>query len=211
MAKGYLITLPAHDEVVHYLSTWCKQTIDVAKEHNFNVIPLEETKANIHDFKSYITKNKVDLIVFNGHGDPFTIYGHLDKPLITPENKELLKGKIIYAISCSCSKELGPSCISTGTFCFIGYDENFTFYREIYMATTPLRDPLAEMYLSHAVIFINSLLKGNSVDHAFQNAKENLKANLIKSYSQGDPDVSKYLWWDMVHFVYHGNPNAQLV
>lgn len=62
----------------------------------------------------------------------------------------------------------------------------------------------------HMNRYINSLLKGNSVEQAYAKAKENLKNNLIKSYNQNDPDISKYLWWDMVHFRYDGLPDAKL-
>ncbi len=95
MVKGYLITLPDHDIVTHYLSTYAKQTFSVAEEHDFRIIPLENMKANSNDFRSYVTNNKVDFVVFNGHGNGTSVTGQLDKPIITAGiNHELLTMRV---------------------------------------------------------------------------------------------------------------------
>ncbi|MDE1825402.1 MAG: hypothetical protein KGH61_03440 [Candidatus Micrarchaeota archaeon] len=203
--------MPDSDIITHYLSIWNKPTLVFAKEHGFRPFSLESSRANSEEVKSYLSKNKIDFIVFNGHGDKNTITGQNEKPIIIAGiTHGLLKNKVVYAISCSSAKGLGPLCVKGGTISYIGYNEDFIFYRDANMMTKPLEDELAKLYLEHSSILINALLKGNKVKDAYQRAKENLRINLLKSYDLKDSSVAKYLWWDMEHFVYHGNGEALL-
>ena len=65
----FLITRPNHDDVVHYLSVWSKDLINLAIKKGKNVIDLTDKKANKKRVTGTLNKTPVRLVMFNGHGD----------------------------------------------------------------------------------------------------------------------------------------------
>ncbi len=68
------------------------------------------------------------------------------------------------------------------------------------------KDKTAKLFLEHSRIFVRSILKGNSVKDSYEKAKE---FKLLSSENQ-DVALVRFLWWDMKHFVTHGNSEAKL-
>ena len=213
MSVSMIITRPDHDDVTHYLHSWSEQIISEAESKNVKVVDLEKNRAIRREVENVLEKIPAQIVIFNGHGSDSSIAGHNFEVLIkSGENESLLKSKIVYAISCSSGKILGPKSIDAGAISFTGYDDVFFLAREPIKISRPLEDGLAELFLKHSNVFVISLIKGNSVSDSFEKSKFIMKENFTKLLAGGDSksSVARYLWWNYKHFVSHGNLNATI-
>ena len=66
--------------------------------------------------------------------------------------------------------------------------------------------------IDHVTLFIDSLLKGNTIGEAYERAKERLRENLLKLLGTQEQDaaLARYLWWNLRHFVVHGDKEAKI-
>ena len=124
----------------------------------------------------------------------------------------MLKDKVIYAISCSSAKSLGPKSIEKGAINYSGYDDDFIFFYDPNNISRPLSDETAKLFLEHSNLFIDSMIKGNTIRDSKQRAENKLRENIIKlsSSSSIDSNLIRFLWWDLVHFVSHGNQDIAI-
>ena len=213
MAKIYLLTRPEHDDTTYYLSKWCEETIKLATKKGLKVIDLHREKAVKEEFEERIDKLSPHLVVLNGHGDTDKVTGNNKEPiLVAGDNEGLLKDKIVYAISCSSAKLLGPKSIEKGAINYSGYDDDFIFFYDPNNTTRPLSDETAKLFLEHSNLFIDSMIKGNTIRESKQRAENRLRENIIKlsSSSSTDSNLVRFLWWDLVHFVSHGNQDIAI-
>ena len=86
-------------------------------------------------------------------------------------NEDVLKGKIVYAISCKSANILGKTSVEKGALNYTGYDDDFIFFYEPKNMTKPLTDETAKLFLEHSQLFIESLLKGNSLKASKEKAE----------------------------------------
>ncbi len=148
---------------------------------------------------------------WNGHGDDNIVTGHKNEPLvIANKNDYLLKNKIVYAISCRSAKNLGREAVEKGALSYTGYDDDFIFCYESNKTTKPLEDNTAKLFLEPSLLFIKSLLKNNTVEESLNRAKDEMKNNLKKAYSEEDSSSSRFLWWNLKHMISHGNQSSKL-
>lgn len=213
MVKIYLITRPEHDDTTHYLSKWCEETITLARNKGLKVLDLHREKAVRKEFEERIDKLSPNLIVLNGHGDADKVTGNDKEPiLVAGDNEGLLRDKIVYAISCSSAKLLGPKSIEKGTLNYSGYDDDFIFFYDPNNITKPLSDETAKLFLEHSNLFIESMIKGNTIRESKQRAENKLRENIVNlsSSSSTDSNLIRFLWWDLVHFVSHGNQDIAI-
>lgn len=213
MGKTYLLTRPEHDDTTHYLSSWCQATIGLAQEKGIKVLDLHREKANASEIENRINQFSPDLVVLNGHGSENAVMGHRNQPLIQAgKNENLLSSRVVYAISCKSAKSLGPTSVQAGAINYTGYDDDFIFVYEPRNAARPLHDETARLFLEPSKIFVDSLLKGNTVDESRKRAANLLRKNMLKSLSGAgkDTNVARFLWWDLKHFVSHGDMNATI-
>jgi len=169
------------------------KVLSSSPKKGFKVLDLHRERANRKEFESMLKKFSPSFVVLNGHSSHNTVCGHKNQPLlIANKNERLLKSKIVYAISCSSAKTLGPKSIEAGAISYTGYDDDFIF--------------------AFSRIFVSSILKGNSVRDSYKKAKEILKNNILKLLSSESQDTAlvRFLWWDMKHFVTHGNEEGKL-
>ena len=152
MVKTYLVTRPEHDDTTHYLSKWCEETITLARNKGLKVLDLHREKAVRKEFEERIDKLSPNLIVLNGHGDADKVTGNNKEPiLVVGDNEGLLRDKIVYAISCSSAKLLGPKSIEKGTINYSGYDDDFIFCYDPNNITRPLSDDTAKLFLGNSL------------------------------------------------------------
>ncbi len=213
MNKILLVTRPEHDDITHYLSKWCVETIELAKSKNMQVFDLLREKAVKGEVESRLSKSSPNLVIFNGHGSDNHITGHKNQPIIIAgQNEALLKSKIVYAISCRSASVLGPCSIKAGAVSYTGYDDDFIFMYEPAKISKPLTDRTAKLFLEHSQRFTESLIKGNSVEESFERSRNNLKENLVRMLNseKKDSELAKYLWWDLKHMVSHGDLKAKV-
>ncbi|MDP4012914.1 MAG: hypothetical protein Q8R00_04900 [Candidatus Nanoarchaeia archaeon] len=212
MNKSYLITRPEHDDTTYYLSKWNENTLDVAKRKGMKTFDLHQEKANKSEVESRLKKLNPDLIVFNGHGSEDTVTGHQQEPIIIADkNDDLLKSKIIFALSCKSAKVLGPKSVEKGAISYSGFSDDFVFLYDQNKITRPTEDKTAKLFLEPPKIFIEALIKGNTVLESSKRAEKKMEENIVKSLGHPeDANLVRFLWWDLKHFTSHGDLNASL-
>lgn len=204
MKKTMLITRPEHDDTTHYLSSWSKEAIIIAQKKGILVLDLHREKANKKITVSMLSKQNPTLIVFNGHGTEAVVCGHNKEPLLIAEkNEQLLKDKIVYAISCKSAKELGPKSVQSGAKAYIGYNDDFIFFYDPKKITYPLEDETAKLFLEPSYELIISLIKGNAVEESCKRSKrlfeDNIRKLLSSKATEEETSMARYLWWDSIH------------
>jgi len=215
MSNGsLLVTRPRYDETTTYLYYWASQVINNARDKNFVVYDLLENKASLSIFQSYIEKNDPRLVFLNGHGTATLITGHNSEILVEYNKSEaLLKGRIVYALSCSASAVLGKSCVDNGTLAFIGYSDEYILVTNAEFATKPLQDKTAGLFLEPSNLVVTALVKENTVGEAYSRSKsaliKNLRFALSSLASQEQREVAEYLWVDINIFTVYGDLDAK--
>jgi len=179
MSNVFLITRPNYDQGTNYLFLWTKSILGFSKKRGWVVLNLSDKKANRKSFLSYIKKQNPKFIFFNGHGSATTINGHNGEMLVeTGKDKIILKGKIIYARCCEAAKVFGRQCIKEGVLAFIGYKEKYLLGYSKRKVLKPLNDEVAKLFMEPSNLIALSILKGNSVEHAFIKSQKQMSKNL---------------------------------
>ena len=210
----FLITRPTHDDVVHYLSIWSKELIDLALKKGRKVIDLSDSKANRKRVTGTLSKKPIKFAMFNGHGDDNLIAGHKNEVIIeSPKDVKLLKDKIIYSRSCNSAKKLGMDSVISGADAFIGYESEFIFVYDMDSITKPLKDKTAALFLKPTNKLVSSILKGNTVKYSYEKSQELFKQNISKLVSSAtsdeDRELLRYLIWDYNQQIYHGDGDVK--
>lgn len=213
MTFTFLITRPHHDDTTYYLSNWSKETIKIAENHGAKVLDLQGEDANKEEFESKIKKFSPRLVMLNGHGDADSVTGHKNQMLVKAGiNEELLKSKIVYALSCKSAKILGPKSVHAGALNYTGYEDDFIFVYEPELFSRPLSDKTAGLFLEHSNIFVEALIKGRSAGESFERSKDALRKSFNRAIStlEQDPTTARFLWWNLKNFKSHGDANVSV-
>lgn len=176
---------------------------------------LKGKQANLREFTNIVKKNQPSFIFFNGHGNETSITGHNNQPLVNANtNVEILKNKIVYALSCQSAKKLGPKSIKQGTKTYIGYTEDFIFVYDTNKKKFPKKDEIAGCFLSASNQIAVSLLEKKSTGQAYadsQNAfQKNIRSSLTSESKTDQSSMMRFLIWDMKHQVCLGNQDAKI-
>lgn len=206
MKHRLLVTRPNSDLTTRYISTWAKRIIALAKEKGHECFDLDKKRAVRKEFESMMRKNEPSLVFFNGHGDYDRVTGQDNELLIcVGENEALLKGKIVYALSCRSAKILGPSSIQSGAEAYIGYDEDFIFLYDENKCARPEQDKIAEIFLEPSNQVMASLLKNHTPKEAQKNSQQSFARRIRKLLSSQstvlESSAVRYLIWDTQHQV----------
>ncbi len=203
-----LITRPQYEHTTYYLYHWNKPIISTAEKMEIKLVDLDGTRATKKELTNVIKKINPNLILFNGHGNESSITGNNGEILIRAgENETLLKGKIVYALSCSSAKILGLKAIESGTLTYLGYREDFVFWTNSHFSSRPLDDPRAKLFFEASNQIALSLFKGRSTIEALNAAKQVFLKNIqsILSPNSEERFLVPYLIWDMQHLVLLGS------
>lgn len=209
-----IITRPEHDPATRYLSCWSIFIIEAANKKNIEITDLHQEKATKKELEGRLYKIDPTFVILNGHGSDEYILGHDDKELINLNNKDLLKGKVTYAVSCNSAKKLGKACADKNT-AYIGYDESFVFNIERKYLSQPIKDQRAARFLQPSNQVSLSLIKGHTAEESSQSSKKSFREaiqKLLPSISN-DPhnrEDAADLFWDMNHQVCEGNGNLKI-
>lgn len=211
--KRFLVTKPNYDTTTNYLSHWSSKYLEYARRKGIDFTEFKANKATRKAIDKFLKKQNPKLVVFNGHGKSNLITGHKQEVLIkVGENEELLKSKIVYAISCQSAKELGPKSIAKGTKAYIGYDDDFVFVFDKNQTCIPLNDKLAKNFLEPSNEIVISLLKGNTAKESYDKSQKMFKENINKLLTTealpGSKNIVWWLLWDMDHQKVLGNLGA---
>jgi len=210
-----LITRPNHDKVTSYLFSWSKSILEEEYPKDIEFLRVEEKDVTKEKVESYLKKQNPKVVLFNGHGNDNLICGYQDQPIIeTGKNEDLLKGKVVYAISCSSAKGLGVSAVKEGAETFIGYEQDFVMFTDANRETTPLKDHIAESFIKPSNRLSISLLKGNTAKESSNKSKEEFKKEIRKYLTEssfnGSERLAMGLLWNMNSQVVLGNEEAKI-
>jgi len=210
-----LVTIPNHDDTTRYLFAWSKPVIKLAHQEKDKITILKDKQANLKEFTITVEKIKPSFIFFNGHGNETTITGHNNQPLVDADtNIEVLKNRIVYALSCQSAKKLGPKSIKQGTKTYMGYTEDFIFVYDTNKKKHPEKDQTAGCFLSASNQTAISLLEEKTTGQAYadsQNSFQKTIRSLLTSESKTEQSsMMRFLIWDMKHQVCLGNQDAKI-
>ena len=210
-----LVTIPSHDDTTRYLSAWSKPVIELAQKKKDQIVILKGKQVNLKEFKNATEKNQPSFIFFNGHGNETTVTGQDNQPLVDADkNIDVLKNKIIYALSCQSAKKLGPKSIKHGTKTYIGYNEDFIFMYDSHKKKCPEKDETAGCFLKASNQIAISLLEEKTTGQAYadsQNAFQKKIRDLLTSESKKEQSsMIRYLTWDMKHQVCLGGQDEKI-
>ncbi len=173
-----LFSRPSHDNTIIYLHYYSKELVELSKKNHHKTLNRENEKANKGEIVNLIQKQKPAFIMFNGHGNPDTICGHNNEPLVTcDENHNILFDSIVYSLSCSSCLNLGKKAGEGGS-CFVGYEMDFALGKDPDSQAAPLKDKVAKLFLEPSNILVKSLLNGFSAEASIRKAKEKMKENI---------------------------------
>ncbi len=210
----FLITTPDHDDTTAYCSAWSKEVIDLAENKGFTVINLSNKKATKKELEKRLSKHKPEFIMFNGHGDDKSIGGYDDEILVTAgENEYLLKGRIVYALSCYSLYTLGKTADEKGVKAYIGYRFPFAFYLDPSYSTTPLKDKVAKYFFDASNRIPKTIIKGANVGEAVKRSHEKIDEAIDFWKVQDTPDaewVLAALYTNKMGLGLEGNERATI-
>lgn len=213
MNQLLLLTRPNYDSATNYLFHWSEPVIKLAKEKALRTIDLVGGKANRADFIGRVKKTDPSFVFLNGHGGETAVMGQDSEILVSVgDNEDLLKGKIIFARSCSSAKGLGPRSVSVGARAFIGYEEPFVFMIDSKVSTRPRSDETAKLFLDPSNQVATTLIKGHTSGEADKRAKQafrrNIKKLLTSEATEDDSSALRFLLWDVNHQVCLGDSDV---
>lgn len=208
MNDSLLVTRPNFDLTTRYISVWAEKIVEFAKSKNKIVFDLRKERANREEFESMIRKHSPNLVFLNGHGNENQVAGHDNKVLLSlGDNENVLRNKVVYALSCRSGKFLGPGSIKSGASSYIGYEEDFIFLYDEKLINRPKEDKTAEIFLEPSNQVMISLLKGHTAKEAHGNSKQSFAKRIRKMLSSQSTRIEssavRYLIWDMQCQVYH--------
>ncbi len=200
MPSSLVITRPFSDITTSYLHRWSLKSVKYARSKIRSVADLDGKRANKKELTSVLLKVKPDLVVLNGHGAPDFICGERDEILIkVGVNEHILKGAIVYVLSCSTARILGIESMKAGAKAYIGYIEDFIFLISDNYSTKAEMDPLAKLFLEPTEIIVESLIDGYSPKDSHQRGLDLFNRNLENTLLSGSRDqyVTRFLIWNM--------------
>jgi hypothetical protein len=207
-----LITRPDDDIGSNYLFLWSGEVIDYAKKRNWAVEKAEYDKATRKEFESRI-KNKPDFVFINGHGEEDLVHGHSREVIVDLANSSILKNTIVFARACNCLKGLGKESVARGCRAFIGYWKELWVPRLHSCESVPLQDPLAKPVLEVSNAVPIAILKGHTVEEAFNTSNALAEKHLLKlltSNEQYDRVILRAMLNNASALGYEGDKNAKI-
>lgn len=171
--KGIFIGRCSHDNDVKYPYFWAQVIKDTANSLNIKMIDLQNENFTKEKFKKLIEKYNPSFIFCSGHGNPWSIKGYNDKPVIEAcKNDALLKDKIVYFVSCFTTKILGRSAIDKGCSCYIGYKSKLCYPTFIPPPENILDDFWAKPFMEASNKIPLTLLRGGTPEEAYKNSQK---------------------------------------
>lgn len=210
-----LITRPNHDKVTSYLYSWSKEIIENKDILNIQFLDLKGPDVTKEKVESYLKKQSPRIVLFNGHGNFWSVCGFKDESIISAgNNEELLSGKIVYSLSCSSAAKLGEKAVENGCDAFVGYKNPFILCSDSNREATPLKDSIAASFLRPSNKLSISLLRGCAAKEASDKSKDEFKKEIAKyqasSAFEGADRIAAALVWNMVNQVVVGDSSAKI-
>ena len=178
---------------------------------------LEGDLATRVDLRLALDEKDPAFFVACGHGSPTQLAGQYDA-LGIPDimldlgNADWMAGRVVYLLSCSTGKELGPKIIEVGGAAYMGYNENF--YWVVKNPNKPGWDLYARGFGSAVAAVVLTLLRGGDVTQAYNHSIETFDKYIEYWRKSNDPygrEIVKWLLWDRDATVALGDVQATVV
>jgi len=209
-----LFSRPEHDVPVSYLYYYSGELVKLSNELGHKTLNKEKKESNKQNITKIIRLQKPLLIMFNGHGNDKTIFGHNDEVIISSDdNPELLSNTITYSLTCSSAAVLGPIAVKKGALCFIGYHSDFALGRDPDSEAVPRRDKIASLFLEPSNLLFSSLLRGVNVKESLEKAKKKMLDNIWFLNTTDKLNASYYapfLFGNYIGLTAHGDEEASI-
>ena len=211
-----LITQPNFDKTTQYVSAWSEEVEDFSLKRGNKTITLKGRRSNRAEFESVMRKTAPQLVMLNGHGNDNEVAGQDNEVILDSKSAEdIIKGKIIYALSCSAAKVLGHDCIKKGTIAFVGYSEEYIFLHSHIKVSRPREDKRAALFFKPSNQISMSLIKGNTTKESYQDSKGMLRRTILdllnSETSYAERVCLPYLTWNYRHLTLLGDEEAKLL
>lgn len=198
-----LITNPEVDAFTRYLCRWTGKMLGEFR-NDINVNILDKDKAKRKRFEGTLSKTPVDVVLLNGHGDYSYVLGD-NEIIVDMSNVDILKNKVVHAMSCSSARDLGRMAIRVGARAYVGYDEPFLASRMQDKISDPLNDDAAALFLDPAFIAQKALLNGKEPKEAVRLAGREYDRSIVKALrspvQSNNNQLVGLLLWDKEHLV----------
>lgn len=150
---------------------WANRIREEAEKLELDIIDLQKEKYTEEKTTKLVEEHNPFFLFLNGHGAAWCSKGHQSIPvLIANKNDFLLKGKIVYVVSCYTAQYLGQVACDKGCRAYIGYEDNFAF---VYMdVDKPHDDSIAKIYMEASNEVPLTILNGGTPKDAFKKSQE---------------------------------------
>ena len=76
-----------------------------------------------------------------------------------------------------------------------------------------MSDETARLFLEPSTLFIEALLKNNSVKEALERSKKKTQQNFVETLSGDEQEttLARYLWWNLRNIKFHGDDNIRIM
>ena len=138
--------------------------------------------------------------VIANHGDARSIDGDNGDLVSVDTNNKAFFGKLLYAISCTCAKELKDSLVSEGLRSFWGYDNELNVWYGY------------PQYARSALAGIKSLMDGNSIKEAKEHMLTQYNKDIAELEAQypDHPELAAALLDNREALVVYGDDDLTL-
>lgn len=212
-----LIVSPNDDEPKKYARYYLHIFAEKASRKGHFVVFLREPL--LSNFEEAVIKYDPGLVILNGHGgrkgitglDSHVILGvkSYDPELrlrIIAQNPELMKGRIVYLLSCFTAKELAPRLVDYGAIAVAGYASSFIFLS----TNSPEQDRQSRNFFTAAMQLPLYLLEGENFGVGCRVVKNAFLKYVEEAEERRDFFTAKYFWHDYLNFKAFGNMRASL-
>ena len=163
-----VLVLPNYEDAVRYAS---KAVAGISGSvRGWDIYALIGDEAVREAFERAVSAYDPALVVGVGHGSPSEYTGQCRESVLWECSDGLVRGRVIYLLSCSTGKVLGPDLVGKGAEAFIGYVEDFMFISS--GEADPLADPVARYFFEPVAELLARLYTGSTVGEAVSKSKE---------------------------------------
>ena len=108
------------DEATKVAYGWAETVKQRFEAKGWQVLDIALDKAVRSKVEKALKNSDHALFLFYGHGEPDSMIGQDNKPVLDLKNLSLLKAAKVYVVACWTAKQLGPAAQSI-TRCYLGY------------------------------------------------------------------------------------------
>jgi len=197
--------------VTRLISAWASLSLSTARNYGIEYRDLYKNNATRSNFEAQLNQFDPLFVFINGHGNKNLIVCQDGDLLLQGGlNTNILSRRVVYDLSCLAGAQLGPTAISEGCICFMGYTEEFIFYSS---DLPPLADNVLRYFMDPVLTCVMSFLAGNSTSVSYTYAQERFDywiEVLANSTDRDAPAHISTLLWDKDHHVLYGDGSATI-